>query len=172
VVDPARSTLEVRTYAEGALSRLAHDLSLRVTGVTGAGEVGETAAADFRIPISSLRVHGLLHGDSVDTSAPTGLERTEIEKRIHRDVFSGSEELHVHIEIAGGQARGSVRWEGGGGALAFPARVDEAAGIWRCAGRAMISLASLGVKPIYGPLRAFRVSDRIEVRWSIEARAG
>jgi hypothetical protein len=172
VADPARCWLEVRTYAEGALSRLAHNLSLRVTDLTGSGDVGESGVADLRIPVTGIHVHGVLRGDSVDLNAPSAFERGEIERRIRRDVFSGSAALHVYIEIGEGQARGFVRWDGGGGPLTFPARVEEQGGLFRCAGRAALSLASVQVKPIVGPLRAFRVSDRIEVLWTIEARPG
>ena len=164
-LDPSHSTLEIRTQAEGALSRLAHNLVIGATQISGSATPGEPASADVRVFVAGLRVRGVLKGEAVDLTSPSRGDRDEIERRIRTDVLSG-EAVDVHLDVTGGVAQARLRWVGGSASLQFPVQLEPRSdGGYASTGEAPVSLKLLGVKPIVGPLRAFRVVDTIRVRW-------
>jgi hypothetical protein len=172
IVDAARTTLEIRTFAEGALSGLAHDLSLIAAGVSGSATAGDNPEADLLVSVGGIHVRGVLRNGAVDPGSPSRIERHEIEKRIRQDVLPGTDAVSVQLRVRGTQAEARVQWARGSTTVSFSMVLEKAGDTeWHTRGSTALSLAALGVKPIYGPLRAFRVADRIEVHWDAVARA-
>ena len=62
VLDPARSRVQIHTFAEGLLARLAHDLALLCVELSGAASRGPDAAsattgtASIEVPLRGLQV--------------------------------------------------------------------------------------------------------------------
>jgi hypothetical protein len=161
----ARSTIEVRTFAEGMLSSVAHNLCLRCEGVEVTGRLDPEIEATLLFPVERIRVFGTIRNGVVDESAPTGIERREIERRIREDVFPDTRQ----IEVAVTPTEATVRWSGGRVTLPLRLSVLTLEGRPRCHGSCSLSLRALGVKPIVGPLRAFRVRDLVEIHWELIA---
>jgi hypothetical protein len=174
LVDGAAATITVRTRAEGLLARLAHDLELRSTDVSGTVTLdGAAWTATLSVPVASLRVVGALHGDAVDLTVLSAGDRAQIEQKMREDVFFGGAAV-VTVSAQGaaptsGEATISVASRSQRGPLTITAAPLEG-GATRATGRFLISLERLGVKPIKAPLGAFRVKDAVEVLFAIPLR--
>lgn len=171
-VRTASSRLALRTRAKGMLARLAHDLEIVSTEVTGRVRAGEGAwSGELCVPVASLRVAGTLHGDRLDPGALSASDRQEIERRTRGDVLGAERELVV--ELAGPtRERGEAILVIAGGPrtrvpLTLRAR-DLDGGAVSVIGRAELSLKAQGVAEIRAPLGAFKVSDTVEVLVELE----
>jgi len=171
LVDAAASKITIRTGAEGLLARLAHDLELTGREVSGNVTVdGDAWTADLSVPVAALRVEGALRGAELDRGALSASDRAQIEQKMREDVFFGGARL---VTAA---AHGTSR-TGGEATIAIGPRSQRApvtlsvetteGGLTRATGRVTVSLAQLGVKPIKGPLGAFRVKDAVEIHFAI-----
>ncbi len=166
VLDAAQSPILLRTKAEGLLSRVAHDLEIEAEGVTGEGEDGEPSRARLRVPVAAMRVVGVVRRGEVDESVLSEADRRDIERRIREDVFRGVEAIEVDGELVGNRLRARVRVgrgreqpvESSVEAMRAPERV-------KVQGSLSLSLRSLGLQAPKGPMGAFRVADRVEVRF-------
>jgi hypothetical protein len=165
VIDPAASSVRIRTRATGLLARLAHDLELRATSLQGTVEEEPASwTTDLHVAVSGLRVAGTLHGDRLDPTALSASDRAEIERKVREEVLrvgevrvraTGRDRASAEVEVVAARATTmraalSVREAGDGGLLvgtAFP-----------------LSLRALGVAEVKGPLGAFKVDDTVEVR--------
>ncbi len=155
------SRLTIRTKASGLLGRLAHDLELEATGLQG---VVQRDGERFEATLSfgGLRVVGVVRGAIVHPAVLSAADRTEIEARIERDVLPRSQRVQVSVQGSVPHGDAEVRARG----RAVRARVEvraEGAGPQEVSGTARLSLSSLGVPPIKGPLGAFHVADEVEV---------
>jgi hypothetical protein len=98
-IDAKASTLVVRTRTAGLLGRLAHDLEIAAGELTGRATTDDEAwTAELTVPVQSLRVVGVLHGDRVDETTLSASDRAEIERRIREEVFAGASEAKAHAE--------------------------------------------------------------------------
>lgn len=165
------ATITLRTRAEGLLARLAHDLELTSSDVSGQVTVdGDAWTAELSVPVASLRVVGALRGDEVDRAALSAGDRARIEEKMRADVFFGG------ASVVTASARGASL-TGGEATISIASRSQRvpilvsasslADATMRATGRLTLSLDRLGVKPIKGPLGAFRVKDAIEVSFAI-----
>lgn len=167
------ATITLRTRAEGLLARLAHDLELTSTEVSGHVELdvdGDAWTAELSVSVASLRVVGALHGDVVDSVTLSAADRAQIEQKMREAVFFGG------ARVVTATARGASR-SSGEATIAIASRsqrvtfsVSAAAladGTLGPTGRFTLSLDALGVKPIKGPLGAFRVKDAVDVSFAI-----
>ncbi len=175
LVDENTATITLRTRAEGLLARLAHDLEITGTGVSGQVTLdGDAWTADLSMPIASLRVAGALHGDELDRSTLSASDRAQIEEKMRADVFFGGARVvtvRAHgASLTAGEATISIGSRSQRVAITVSAAplLDAAP---RPTGRFTLSLEKLGVKPIKGPLGAFRIKDAVEVSFAIPLRA-
>jgi hypothetical protein len=176
LVDSAASLISLRTRAEGLLARMAHDLEIAAPLLRArATRDGEAWTADLSVAVASLRVVGVLHGADLDRAALSASDRAQIEQKMRQDVFFGG----VH-EISAA-ARGATLTSGeatitlGARSQHVPLRLTLAPrseGKLAATGQLTLSLEKLGVKPIKGPLGAFRVKDVVEIRFSIPLSEG
>lgn len=182
-VVPDRSHIMVHTSAEGLLSRIAHDLALKVESPRGrarvpagaltaspdGGDLEPPRGATLELDVTwhDVRVVGVRkRSGEVDEGALSGGDRADIEQRVEVDVFRGatlevralSRGREIDIDLTLGQGRSRVTGE---------ARLSRTAvtgpNEWRVRGQAKLSLKSLGVKELRGPLGAFRVADEVAV---------
>jgi hypothetical protein len=171
LVDSPASLITLRTRAEGLLARMAHDLELAAPVLRGrATREGDTWTADLRLTVAALRVVGVLHGAALDRAALSASDRAQIEEKMRQDIFFGG----VHEVSA--TARGTSLTSGeatislGPRSQQVPLTLKlepSSEGKLKASGQLTLSLEKLGVKPIKGPLGAFRVKDAVEVLFSI-----
>jgi len=171
-IDSSNSKISVRTRASGMLAKLAHDLELQVMQPQGRAERTDAGfSGELRIPVTSLRVTGQLHGDRVDSAGISSSDRAEIERKLRDEVFAGSNEIVVRgqgtpwnrAEITVETARGKMP-------LSVSLRTTEEDPAIRISGRTELLLSKLGVREIKGPLGAFKVKDAVEVLFEITLR--
>ena len=172
-LDPSASKLVVRIRAAGLLARLAHDLEIAATDLSGrARENGETWSAELRVPVAGLRVAGTLRGDTLVPEGLSPSDRAEVERRIRQDVLRGTSVIQVQ---ASGETRDRAHAEASLAAASARTTApmstrDLSGGAVSAAGACRLSLAALGIHEIKGPLGAFKVRDDIEVRFELTLR--
>lgn len=172
-IDPSASALVIRTRAAGVLARLAHDLEIAATEVRGHAIVTDGGwTAEIQIPVAGLRVAGTLHGDRLDEAGLSQEDRIEIERRLRHDVLQGAGEVRVRAS-GSSRDRGVARVELPSGSADTHARLktrDAEGGAIEVWGDCPLSLRSLGVREVKGPLGAFKIKDEIEVRFDLTLR--
>ena len=174
VLDPAKSRVRLRTFAEGLFARLAHDLELTCTELSGRATRHESNAASgtatIDVPIGKIEVAGVLQGGRVDERGLSPSDRADCLEKMRKDVFhaNASAIVRVHVVLDNGAAR--VRIEPPNGrAVERTTRPDVTAedGAVRVTGTLDLSLAAIGSAQVKGPMNAFRVKDRVEVLFDV-----
>ena len=171
LADSAASSIILRTRAEGLLARFAHDLELAAPLLRGKVTLdGDAWTADISVAVASLRVVGVVNGTEVDRVALSSSDRARIEQKMRQDVFSGG--VREVTAMAHGTSRvgGEATVTLGTRSQRIPVTLSTEApieGKITATGRFTLSLEKLGVKPIKGPLGAFRVKDAVEVLFTI-----
>lgn len=166
-LDPARSTLILRTRAGGFFSALAHDLEL--TGKIARGSAkrdGDRWEGELAVPPSSIKVVGALKRGVVDKGVLSASDVRDIENRIVGDIFGGLNELVV--QCGGTVDAPTIRVTAKREAL-LNAKVtiknDDAARVFTAKGT--ISIKGLGLNEVKGPLGAFVIKDDVEVEATV-----
>lgn len=173
-LDNGASKLVLRTRAQGLLARLAHDLEIAATEITGSASLdvegdGGAWTADIAIPVSSLHVAGALHGDRLDTSTLSSKDRAEIERKIREEVLAAGPEIRARAE-GPSRERGEATVSIGGSSARVRvshSKSEPSGAGFSVTGRAELSLRALGIPEVKGPLNAFRVADTIEVLYTL-----
>lgn len=171
LVDSAASSIALRTRAEGLLARVAHDLEIAAPLFRGRATLdGDTWTAELGVAVASLRVAGVVRGTDVDRGALSSSDRAQIEQKMRQDVFFGG--VREVLAVAHGTSRtgGEATVSLGPRSQRVPVTLSVEApsgGKITATGRFTLSLEKLGVKPIKGPLGAFRVKDAVEVLFTI-----
>lgn len=171
-LDAGRSRLRIHTYAEGLFARLAHDLAIEHAALEGSATRSPTgvATADLDISLAGLTVLGVLHGERVDEHGVSSSDRRDILEKMRREVFHAGEnaKVRVHAELNGGAARVVLTPPGGRPVtLTVHPSIRDEDGAVHVQGTADLSLAALGSDPVKGPMGAFKVKDRVEVRFDV-----
>jgi hypothetical protein len=162
-LDPTKSTIAVRTVAEGLLARLAHDLEIVGREMVGEGS-DEPATATVRIPPACLRVLGVVRDGRVNEGVLGASDRADIERRM-RDALGGGE-ITVVARLVAGRATLEVQTDRGRQVVELTVQLDPPGpGALRVRGSCALSLRALGVPPVKGPAGAFRLADQVEVRF-------
>jgi hypothetical protein len=162
-LDPARSSVTLRTRAGGFLSALAHDLEL--TGKVARGHVsneGERWQGEIVVQPSAIKVAGAVKRGVVDKNVLSASDVRDIESRIANEVFGGLNELVIRGE--GTPSMPTIRVLGKQEAvtdLKVTVRNDGASRIFSAKGN--VSIKSLGFNEVKGPLGAFVIKDNVEV---------
>lgn len=172
-LDPTGSKLTLRTRATGMLAALAHDLEISATELRGAARLeGDSWSGELEIPVAGLRVAGTLRGDTLDPSGVSDRDRREIEQRIRDEVLRGTDVVRVAASGAT-RDRGEARVTLVSGSAALQVTLsarDRDAGAVGVTGRCQLSMASLGVREVKGPLGAFKLKDALEVLFDLTLR--
>lgn len=173
-LDSKRSRVTIRTFAEGLLSRLAHDLELVCRDLSGSAEArGEDAGtARIEVPIDKIEVGGTLKNDIVDPKGLSAAEREDCLGKMRREVFQtkvAGDVVRIEADLDGGHARVRVIPPNGKAVeKLLPLRPSTGGdGALRVAGVVEVSLTAIGSWPVKGPMNAFRVKDRVEVIFDV-----
>ena len=173
-VDPEKTQVRIRTFAEGLFSRLAHDLELVCRGIEGTAErpSADKGSASLAVPIAKIDIAGTLKNGRVD---PTGLspsDREDALRKMRRDVFhanEGTSSVRIEATVEAGKAR--VRVIPPNGRMverSVSVRLESASdSVARVSGSFELSLDALGSDVVKGPMNAFRVKDTVEVLFDV-----
>jgi hypothetical protein len=174
VVDTAKSRARIRTFAQGLLARLAHDLELTCHGLTGKGDqtAAESGTASLEIPIAKIEVAGTLKGERVDPNGLSPSDRADCLEKMVRDVFhtraSDGDVVRVEASLEAHGARVRITPPRGRAVERTVAlRIAREGEGTRVTGRFDLSLEALGSDPVKGPMNAFRVKDQVEVLFDV-----
>lgn len=160
VIDSARSSIHIRTFAEGLMARLAHDLVLVATSVAGTSD--GAAKAHLEIPVAGLAVAGVLGKDgAIDTRTLSASDHRAILEKMRADVFRGDGLVVVDADRE--VARLTFP---NGRTVETPWRAEREEG-QRVVGELSLSLEAIGSNVVRGPMNAFRVKDRVVVAFDL-----
>lgn len=175
LLDPAKSRVRIRTFAEGFFAKLAHDLELTCAKLEGRASRNDDSltmgTATVDVPVGGIEVAGILKGDSVDERGLSPSDRDDCLSKMRKDVFQSgaSATVRVHIVLDGGSARVKIVPPNGRSVerTMRPTVSDEGEGRVRVKGALDVSLASIGSATVKGPMNAFRVKDRVEILFDV-----
>lgn len=162
-LDPARSTVTLRTFAGGLFSALAHDLEL--CGRVARGEAkseGERWDGEIAIEPSSIKVVGVLRRGTVEKHVLSAGDVRDIENRVANEIFGGLRE--IVIRASGTTSSPTITVVGKRDAAAemkVTVRSDGTARVFHAKGA--VSIRALGIPEVKGPLGAFVIKDSVEV---------
>jgi hypothetical protein len=170
-VDSAKSRVRVHTFAEGLFARLAHDIELVFTKVEGtASREGEAGQAKLTVRLDSAEVAGVLKDGRVDASVLSASDRRDILEKMRREVFHAGEDATVTLEatLDGKVAKVKVVPPRGKTVEATTRpELREDGDALRISGSFDVSLSAIGSDVVKGPMNAFRVKDRVVVRFEL-----
>lgn len=161
--------LRLFVFKEGLLSRLGHDLRLRVDAFE---MVLETGALEGRFETASIRVDGAMKGDALDPGALSSKDIAKIEKTIHEDILQTRRfpeaVFEANLEPRGdtGELRGSLTLLGRRRAL-DPIQLIPMGD--RLVAKLALEPTRWGIKPYKGLAGALKIQDRIDVEIAVEA---
>lgn len=167
--DQTQARVEVLTFKEGVLSKVAHDLRLAVRRFRIEVEPS-VPSVRARLEPSSLEVVCAMK-DGVD--APGALserDRREIVKNLQADVLHVARHQEISFESTEASAsllRGRLTLHGQTRALAVPLREE---GGW-LAGEVRLDQREFGIKPFSAMLGALRIRPEVLVRLWVPAKA-
>lgn len=176
VLDSKKSRVRIRTFAEGLLARLAHDLELVCSDLSGRASVNEradgaqTGSATIDVPIAKIAVLGILHGEHVDEQGMSASDRSDCLDKMRKDVFHAGPGAAVHVTVVVEAGAARVRIEPPNGrAVERTVRpeITESGGGLRAKGSIDLSLAAIGSSTVKGPMNAFRVKDKVEILFDV-----
>ena len=174
VLDASRSRVRLQTFAEGLLARLAHDLELACTNLSGTASRGGEASrgtASNEAPLGSIVVSGVLGKDgSVDERGLSAGEKSDAATKMRQDVFHAHHDdvVRVEVQLDGASARMRVAPPNGRSVEVVMRPELRAEGeALRATGSFEISLAALGSDVVKGPMNAFRVKDKVKVLFDV-----
>jgi hypothetical protein len=169
LLDPAKSRIRIRTFAEGLFAKLAHDLELTCTRLEGKASPNERTAT-VEVAIGGIDVAGVLKGDAVDERGLSAADRADCLEKMRKDVFQSGPSATVRVEaaMAGDSARVRIV-PPNGRAIERNMRptVTDEEGRVRVKGALDVSLAAIGSATVKGPMNAFRVKDRVEILFDV-----
>lgn len=163
VLDPKRSSIRIRTFAEGLFSRLAHDLELTCRDVHGAAI--DDRSCTITIPVRGIDVVGTVKNGKVDSSALSPSDREDMLGKMRREVFHDAESVTVEADVARVKIISPKGKTVERGVSLEPQKADD--GSMRVQGRIDISLNAIGSDPVKGPMNAFRMKDIVEVHFDV-----
>lgn len=169
-LDPEGTRVRVYTFAEGMFSRLAHDLELEapLAEVTGELDGAGDGHLDVSFRAGSVRVIGFVKKGVTDEHGPSGSDRADIVERMLAALGATAEStIRARVEKKGGRV--TVDLEVPTGRAKAEAAIREEGGA--LVARLRYSMPTLGMKPVKGPLGAFRLADHVEVEVRAKTRA-
>jgi hypothetical protein len=176
VLDPTRSRVRIQTFAEGLFARLAHDLELVASGLSGTASrtsdgVAAGGTAAIEASLSGLSVAGVLEKNGrVDDRGLTPNERRDCIAKMLDAVFHATAAgvVHVAVQFDAGTARIRVMPPSGKAVeVVVRPEVRSEADAIHATGTFDISLMAIGSSVVKGPMGAFRVKDRVKVIFEV-----
>jgi hypothetical protein len=167
VLDNAKSTVKIHTFAEGLFARLAHDIELVCTKISGTADA-EKASATLEVAIEGIEVVGVLEDGRVDERKLSAKDKSDIVEKMKKEVFHASGVVRVEATLDGTSARVRVVPPKGRTVernVSIEKR-DEDGGV-RVKGKVPLSLSAIGSDPVKGPMNAFRVKDEVHVLFDV-----
>lgn len=173
-LDPAKTKIRVRTFAEGLFSRLAHDLELDCAGVRGELERASGAAtATLEVPLDRITVAGTLKSGRVDPAGLSPSDRADVLSKMRKDVFHATDGVvRVEARLDASTSRARLRVippKGPSVETTVSITVTDGA---IASGQVELSLSALGSDVVRGPMNAFRIKDVVEVRFEVAFGGG
>lgn len=156
-------------FKEGLLSRLGHDLRLRVESFE---MTLETGTIEGRFSTASIRVDGVMRGETFDADGLSSRDRAKVEKTIHDDILQTSRfpeaVFEASLEPRGdtGELRGSLSLLGRRRAL-DPIQIMPMGD--RLVAKLTLEPTRWGIKPYRGLAGALKIQDRIDVEIAVAA---
>ncbi len=161
----------IYTFKDGLLARLAHDLKLRVDGLS---ITIDAAAPSVSATIDTRSVHVVgFRKDHRDDPRPLGsFERSQIESNLHHDVLDSPrfpEARFVSTAVSGSgetfTVRGLLTLHGRSSEITVPVRrVDD-----RYVATVTLVQSRFGIKPYSAALGALKVGDEVTVTLLVPA---
>jgi len=158
--------LQILTFKEGLLSRVAHDLMLRVDTLTVTGDP-ESGAVEASIDPRSLRVICAMKRGREDHKALKDKDKAEIEKNLREDVLEVGRfgEITFSGTTSSDALEGTLTLHGVSRAVRAPLRVE---GAWRVA-EIELDQRQFDIRPYQAMMGALKVKPavraRIRMRW-------
>lgn len=169
------STLNVWTYKEGLLSKVAHDLCLRATEWRAPATLeGGRIAVEVVVPVGGLRVQGQVKDGQVTPLKDK--DQRDIEANlVGRDVLDAARFPEVRftggvdVPAGGGDARvdGQLTVHGSTQPVTLQVAVREAADRWVVSGEVRFRQTTFGVKPYSAMFGTLKVQDELRVSWEL-----
>ena len=166
--DASSLELEVLTFKEGLLSKVAHDLRL-VAEKLDASLVDDTVTAT--VDLGQLRVVCARKNGEDDHGALSAGDKTKISKSMQADVLHTKR--HPEARFTGkvvrddGQAKIAGRLSLHGAEKPFELELTQSDGRWK--GEAKLHQPDFGIKPYSAMLGALKVQADVRVRVSVRA---
>jgi hypothetical protein len=167
-IDSDRSRVIVETRAKGMLASLAHDLRV-LAPLQGETLDEERCAATF--DVASMRVEQSCRHGTGHWEPPSRSDRTQIEEKIHSEVFRGVRTITVDATLSGTRASLSIRAGAGQQELTVPVQVERSEASVRVRGEATLSLEALKAAQPKVPLGAIKLEDHVHVRFEVVLRS-
>jgi hypothetical protein len=162
----APGTLHVFTYKEGLLSPLAHDLRLTLARFTV--DVQQTDV-DARFEPQSLRVDGVMHGDTLDPGGVSDSQKREILGNVHDKILDVRRFPEIRFR-GKGEATGDG-WRVAGELTLVgrtqPLTVAVQRRDGRLAGRVELVPSRWGIQPFKAMLGTIRLQDRVTIAFDV-----
>ncbi|MBN1334857.1 MAG: YceI family protein [Deltaproteobacteria bacterium] len=155
--------VEVFTFKEGLLARLAHDLVLEV----GAFEVKRTGADAFEVTVraDSLRAKGAIRDGRPDDRTLSRKDLADIDAHTRKDVLHPDRYPLIRFRgrLVASRVEGELDLHGRVRPLAFP--VTYTGG--RVRGEVEFAPSRWGIPPFSALLGAMRIQDRVRVAFDV-----
>lgn len=171
--DPDNAECMVFTFKEGLLSKIAHDLALRVTRFSLSVDAERPSVIGSFDP-DSLRVQNAVRGGVEDPTALSASDKEKIAATIREDVL----ETRHHPQIRFSSARASRRPDGGydiSGALELHGVSRDISFSTRLEGAAQVAEVRLhqpdfGITPYRAMMGTLRIKPEVLVRVRVPSR--
>jgi hypothetical protein len=161
--------IEVFTFKDGLLSRVAHDLRLHA-GRVALGREGEELVA--RVRVDALIVDGVIRDGRLDTRTLSARDRAKIVEAVRSDildarrnpeiVFRGRTEADAEARV---RVSGELELAGVRRALSFVARREGE----RLRASVTLTPSEFGIRPYKALAGAIRLQDRVRVEIDVAA---
>jgi hypothetical protein len=165
-LDPQKTKILIRTFAEGLFARLAHDLELVATRATG---TATRDGADRATATLEIDVAGVLHKDGhVEDRGLSPSDKHDCIDKMRREVFraKAGDVVKVTATLEGKGARVEVVPPNGRKVTrTIDVVLEEEGASVRVKGKVDVSLSAIGSATVKGPMNAFRVKDIVEVHF-------
>jgi polyisoprenoid-binding protein YceI len=172
-LDKSASKIEVWTYKEGLLSKVAHDLVIDATQFTvNLSDRGEQVAVSVAVPVRSLKVRGAVKGSLV----------TPLKDKDHREI----EENMLGKKVLLGNKHGEIRFDGRAAlkpghqdvlgqlnvkgmsrSLSLSLTIDEKGDGYTVSGDCRFDQRDFGIKPFSALMGTIKIKPEIRVSWSL-----
>ncbi len=171
-------SIKVRTFAEGMLARLAHDLELEWRVAEGTAVIdGERVTARLRIDADAVTVVGVLKHGALDRDVLSAGDRADIKRKVLSSIGAIHHNAVIRAEITmeeapsddrAGTATIAVELPCGRATANADVRITRSDSATHATGTLSLSLRALDIPEIKGPLSAFRLKDRIDLVFNAE----